>query len=136
MAEVIVAQERRIRKTGCGVRVLAYREGKRKTARPKGGNHVRFNPTGYPDRSHPAPLSPYLLKGGKLAAKKAFEKLGEQFSEAAWEQAKDYWEKLRRKKKVTQVAETAAAPPENAALRIALAEEVTMSERRQVLARK
>ena len=75
------------------------------------------------------PFLPYLVKGGKLAAKKAFEKLGEQFSETAWESAKALWEKLRRKEKVAQVAETAAALPENEGLRAALAEEIARALR-------
>ena len=71
------------------------------------------------------PFLPYLVKGGKLAGKKAFEKLGEKFTEEGWEQAKGLWEKLRHKEKIVQVAETAVALPENEALQTALAEEIT-----------
>lgn len=67
-----------------------------------------------------APFLPYLLKAGEKAAEEAGKKLGE----AAWEQAKAIWEKLRRKKNVEQVAQTAAALPDNAALLEALRTEI------------
>ncbi len=67
-----------------------------------------------------APFLPYLLKMGEKAAEEAGKKLGE----AAWERAKALWEKLRRKKNVEQVAQTAAALPNNAALGEALRAEI------------
>jgi len=75
------------------------------------------------------PFLPYLVKGGKLAGKKAFEKLGEKFTEEGWKQAKNLWEKLRHKENISQVAKTAAALPENEALQTALAEEITRALR-------
>lgn len=44
-----------------------------------------------------APFLPYLIKGGKIAAKAALEKAGEIFSEEAWERAEKLWEKLKPK---------------------------------------
>ena len=44
-----------------------------------------------------APFLPYLIKGGKIAAKKAFEKAGEKFTEEGWEQAEKTWGKLKPK---------------------------------------
>lgn len=67
-----------------------------------------------------APFLPYLLKAAEKAAEEAGKKLGE----AAWEQAKALWQKLRRRKNVEQVAQTAAALPDNAALREALRTEI------------
>ncbi len=67
-----------------------------------------------------APFLPYLLKVGEKAAEEVGKKLGE----AAWERARALWEKLRRKKNVEQVAQTAAALPDNAALREALRAEI------------
>jgi len=67
-----------------------------------------------------APLLPYLLKAGEKAA----EELGKKAVDEAWEQAKALWERLRRKKNVEQVAQTAAALPDNQALRDALREEI------------
>ena len=67
-----------------------------------------------------APFLPYLLKAGEKAAEEAGRKLGA----AAWEQARALWARLRRKKNVEQVAQTAAALPDNQALREALREEI------------
>ena len=75
-----------------------------------------------------APFLPYLLKGGKLAAKKAFETLGEQFSEESWEQAERLWNKLRprveTKPAAREAAQDVAANPNDtdaqAALRLQL----------------
>ncbi len=44
-----------------------------------------------------APFLPYLIKGGKIAAKKAFEEAGKKFSEKAWEYAETLWGKLKPK---------------------------------------
>ena len=67
-----------------------------------------------------APFLPSLLKAGEKAA----EELGKKAVDEAWEQAKALWERLRRKKNVEQVAQTAAALPDNQALRDALREEI------------
>lgn len=66
------------------------------------------------------PLLPYLLKVGDKAAEEVGKKIGGE----GWERAKALWEKLRRKKAVEQVAQTAAALPDNQALRDALREEI------------
>jgi len=66
------------------------------------------------------PLLPYLLKIGDKAAEEVGKKIGGE----GWEQAKALWDKLRRKKAVEQVAQTAAALPDNQALREALREEI------------
>jgi len=66
------------------------------------------------------PLLPYLLKVGEKAAEEAGKKIGGE----GWERAKALWDKLRRKKSVEQVAQTAAALPDNQALREALREEI------------
>jgi hypothetical protein len=66
------------------------------------------------------PFLPYLLRAGEKAAEEAGRKLGA----AAWEQAQALWARLRRKKNVEQVAQTAAALPDNQALREALREEI------------
>ena len=66
------------------------------------------------------PLLPYLLKIGDKAAEEVGKKIGGE----GWEQAKALWGKLRRKKNVEQVAQTAAALPDNQALREALWEEI------------
>jgi len=71
-----------------------------------------------------APLLPYLLKGGKLAAQEAAKKLGEQFGKQTFDFAQALWEKLRGKQNVAQVAQAAAALPDNQALREALREEI------------
>jgi hypothetical protein len=71
-----------------------------------------------------APFLPYLLKGVKLAGQEAAKKLGEKAGEQGFEQAKALWDKLRPKKNVEQVAQTAAALPDNQALREALREEI------------
>ncbi|MEJ5241594.1 MAG: hypothetical protein WHS87_10390 [Anaerolineales bacterium] len=75
-----------------------------------------------------APFLPYLLKMGEKAAEEAGKRLGE----AAWEQAKALWEKLRRKENVEQVAQTAAALPDNAALLDALRTEMACLSRRPI----
>ena len=66
------------------------------------------------------PLLPYLLKVGDKAAEEVGKKIGGE----GWEQAKALWDRLRRKKNVEQVAQTAAALPDNQALREALREEI------------
>jgi len=66
------------------------------------------------------PLLPYLLKIGDKAAEEVGKKIGGE----GWERAKALWDKLRRKKNVEQVAQTAAALPDNQALREALREEI------------
>ena len=66
------------------------------------------------------PLLPYLLKFGDKAAEEVGKKIGGE----AWDKAKALWDKLRRKKSVEQVAQTAAALPDNQALREALREEI------------
>jgi hypothetical protein len=66
------------------------------------------------------PLLPYLLKVGDKAAEEVGKKIGGE----AWDKAKALWDKLRRKKNVEQVAQTAAALPDNQALREALREEI------------
>jgi hypothetical protein len=70
------------------------------------------------------PFLPYLVKGVKLAGQEAAKKLGEKAGEQSLEQAKALWDKLRRKKNVEQVAQTAAALPDNQALREAFREEI------------
>ena len=57
-----------------------------------------------------APFLPYLVKGLKLAGQEAAKKLGEKTGEQGFEQAKTLWDKLRHKKNVEQVAQTAALP--------------------------
>jgi hypothetical protein len=64
-------------------------------------------------------LLPYLLKIGDKVAEEAGKKIGGE----AWDKAKALWDKLRRKKNVEQVAQTAALP-DNQALRDALREEI------------
>jgi len=66
------------------------------------------------------PLLPYLLKIGDKAA----EEIGKKIGGEGWERAQALWDKLRRKKNVEQVAQTAAALPDNQALREALREEI------------
>ena len=66
------------------------------------------------------PLLPYLLKIGDKAAEEVGKKIGGE----GWERAKALWERLRCKKSVEQVAQTAAALPNNQALREALREEI------------
>jgi hypothetical protein len=58
-----------------------------------------------------------IVEGLKLTGQEAVRKLGEKASEQGFEQAKALWDKLRRKKNVEQVAQTAAALPDNQALR-------------------
>jgi formylglycine-generating enzyme required for sulfatase activity len=43
------------------------------------------------------PFLPYLLKGAKAAAQKAFEEAGREFAESAWKQAETLWEKVKPK---------------------------------------
>jgi len=66
------------------------------------------------------PFLPYLLRAGEKAAEEVGRKLGA----AAWEKAQALWARLRRKKNVEQVAQTAAALPDNPALRDALRVEI------------
>ncbi|MFZ5882661.1 MAG: SUMF1/EgtB/PvdO family nonheme iron enzyme [Chloroflexota bacterium] len=54
-----------------------------------------------------APYLPYLIKGGKIAAKKAFEKTGEIFAEKGWEQAEKAWRKLKPKVEAKPAAQDA-----------------------------
>ena len=52
-----------------------------------------------------APFLPYLIKGGKAAAKAAFEHIGEKFSDAEWDKAETLWQKIwpkAQKKTVTK----------------------------------
>jgi hypothetical protein len=65
-----------------------------------------------------------IVEGLKLTGQEAVRKLGEKASEQGFEQAKALWDKLRRKKAVEQVAQTAAALPDNQVLREALREEI------------
>ncbi|NUQ86636.1 MAG: SUMF1/EgtB/PvdO family nonheme iron enzyme [Anaerolineales bacterium] len=44
-----------------------------------------------------APFLPYLIAGGKEAAKAAFAKTGENFADAAWEKGEQLWGKLKGK---------------------------------------
>ena len=64
-----------------------------------------------------APFLPYLIKGGKIAAKKAFEKAGEKFTEAGWNEAETLWGKLKPKVEtkpaVQDAIERAVKQPEN-----------------------
>jgi len=64
-----------------------------------------------------APFLPYLLKGTKLAGKKAAETLGE-------ESIKTLWAKLQPHAKVRRAAEAAADLPDNPAMQNALAHEI------------
>lgn len=66
------------------------------------------------------PFLPYLTKAGEKTA----EELGKKLSEPAWEKAQELWAKLRGKKEVVRVAETAAALPENKGIQAALQEEI------------
>lgn len=54
-----------------------------------------------------APYLPYLIKGGKIAAKKAFEKAGEKFVEKGWEGAEALYEKFKPKIEVKEAAQEA-----------------------------
>ena len=54
-----------------------------------------------------APYLPYLVKGGKIAAKKAFEKAGEKFVEKGWEGAEKLWGKLQPKVEAKPAAQDA-----------------------------
>ncbi|MDL1911486.1 hypothetical protein FBQ81_12485 [Chloroflexi bacterium CFX6] len=54
-----------------------------------------------------APYLPYLVKGGKIAAKKAFEKAGEKFAEKGWEGAEKLWKKLKPKMEAKPAAQDA-----------------------------
>ena len=71
-----------------------------------------------------SPFLPYLLKGGREAAKEAAKKVGEMFSEDAWEKAKLLWSKLRDNKKIKEAAKVASNLPDDedahAALRLQL----------------
>ena len=63
------------------------------------------------------PYLPYLIAGGKLAAKAAIEKTGENFSDAAWKKAEELWGKLKPKVEANPNAqnaiEKAARKPED-----------------------
>ncbi len=54
-----------------------------------------------------APFLPYLLKGGKAAAKAAFERVGEKFVDETWEQAEKLWKKIWPKAKKKEAAKEA-----------------------------
>jgi hypothetical protein len=79
-----------------------------------------------------APFLPYLVKAGGEAAKEA----GKKFGEAAWEQAKALWDKLRPKVEAKPAAhdavQDAAAAPDDpdaqAALRLQLKKLLTEDE--------
>jgi len=64
-----------------------------------------------------APYLPYLIKGGKAAAKAAFEKLGENFTDLAWDKAKHVWEKIwskaKQKESARDAIEDAASHPDD-----------------------
>ena len=64
-----------------------------------------------------APFLPYLLKGGKAAAKAAFEHIGEKFVDAEWEQAdtlfQKIWPKANEKQTTKAVIEEAAEDIKN-----------------------
>ena len=64
-----------------------------------------------------APFLPYLLKGGKAAAKAAFEHVGEKFVDAEWEQAdklfQKIWPKANEKQTAKAVIEEAAEDIKN-----------------------
>ena len=64
-----------------------------------------------------APFMPYLLKGGKAAAKAAFEHIGEKFVDAEWEQAdtlfQKIWPKANEKQTTKAVIEEAAKDIKN-----------------------
>ncbi len=71
-----------------------------------------------------APFLPYLVEAGKKVGSRASEEIGKRFGEAAWQKAQALWDALRGKPNVEQVARTAAALPDNQALREALREEI------------
>ena len=54
-----------------------------------------------------APFLPYLIAGGKEAAKAAFAKTGENFADAAWKKAEDLWGKIWGKAKKKEAAREA-----------------------------
>ncbi|MBK8783150.1 MAG: hypothetical protein IPO22_15385 [Anaerolineales bacterium] len=54
-----------------------------------------------------APYLPYLIAGGRLAAKAAIEKTGENFSDAVWNKAAELWEKLKPKVDASPSAQSA-----------------------------
>src|SRR3990170_730199 len=54
-----------------------------------------------------APFLPYLIKGGKIAARKAFEKAGEKFTEETWGRAETLWGKLKPKVEAKPAAQDA-----------------------------
>ena len=70
------------------------------------------------------PYLPFLIEGGKLAGKKAIEKIGAEAGEELWNSAKILWGKLKGRGNVEAVAETVVKVPENEALQEALAQEI------------
>ena len=54
-----------------------------------------------------APYLPYLIKGGKDAAQKAFEKTGGKLVDGAWTQAEKLWDKLKPKVETKTAAQEA-----------------------------
>ncbi len=63
------------------------------------------------------PALPYLLKGAKIAGKKAAETLGE-------ESIKTIWEKIKARGRVRQAAQAAVDLPENPVMKDGLAHEI------------
>lgn len=61
------------------------------------------------------PFLPYLIKGGKIAAKAAFEETGKKFVETSWNKAEEVWGKVwskaRKKESAKEAIEDAAAHP-------------------------
>ncbi len=64
-----------------------------------------------------APFLPYLIKGGKIAAQKAFEKTGEKLADAAWDKAEKVWGKIwpkaKKKEAAKEAVEDAAQHPKD-----------------------
>ena len=54
-----------------------------------------------------APFLPYLIKGGKIAAKAAFEEAGKKFTETTWNKAEEVWKKIWDKAKKKEAAKEA-----------------------------
>ncbi|MEW6031223.1 MAG: SUMF1/EgtB/PvdO family nonheme iron enzyme [Chloroflexota bacterium] len=53
------------------------------------------------------PFLPYLIKGGKIAARAAIEKTGGNFADATWKKAEELWGKLRPKVEAKPAAQDA-----------------------------
>jgi formylglycine-generating enzyme required for sulfatase activity len=54
-----------------------------------------------------APFLPYLIKGGKIAAKAAFEETGKKFVDSVWDKAEELWGRLKPKVKANASAQSA-----------------------------